>query len=276
MAGKTEIRGKFFIQNKEVMVVSDFYTFDTTTIVYEVIRLIEGVPLFIEEHIDRLKSSCKEMHLDVDWNRFDFQEQLKFLAKQNNIENGNVMLHLIQGKNEIIERLYFIPHNYPSLAMYRNGVPVGLLNAERKHPNAKVVLQYLRERTNQYIKTNKLFEVLLVDKNEKITEASRANFFFVKDGKLITAPLDTVLKGITLLKVLQIAKEQKIKVEFKQVAVAELNQYDAAFLTGTSSKILPVNSIDNISFDVNNSTLLQLKTAYNKLIEVYIKNKIDQ
>ena len=253
------------------MAVADFYAFDTATIIYEVIRIIGGVPLFFEDHLTRLKNSCTEMQVEVDWNRFDFQQEIQKLAQKNAIANGNVMLRLIHDGNEIVERLYFIPHTYPTAEMYEQGVEVGLLSAERNHPTAKVVQSDLRSLTNQYLAEHDKFEVLLVDRNGKITEGSRSNFFFIQGNKLITAPLHTVLQGITLLNVLQIAAQLKIEVVYRQVDITELKIYQAAFITGTSPKILPVSKVGNQTFDVQNALLHQLIEVYNQTINDYVR-----
>ncbi len=273
MATKIEIQGKYYFHNHRLAEVEKFYVVEASKIVYEVIRLIDGVPLFLEDHFERLKNSCMEMGLHFDWQQSGLEAELRTLSQENNIDVGNVMLRLLLHDEELVVRTYFIPHRYPSELMYKQGLKVGLMHAVRSHPNAKVVLQSLRERTNEFISANDLFEVLLVDHHGKITEASRANFFFIKGDKLITAPLETVLQGITLLKVLQLANMLKIKVEFHQVAVAELNKYDAAFLTGTSPKLLPVRYINSIPLEVQNPLLNKLMKAYNELIVEYLESK---
>ena len=270
MAVSQQIRGEYLIQNRSFMAVADFYAFDTATIIYEVIRIINGVPLFLEDHLTRLQNSCAEMQVEVDWNRFDFQKEIQKLAHKNAIANGNVMLRLIHEDNKIVERLYFIPHTYPTAEMYEQGVEVGLLSAERIHPNAKVVQSDLRSLTNEYLAAHNKFEVLLVDRSGKITEGSRSNFFFIHGNKLITAPLHTVLKGITLLKVLQIAAQLNIEVVYRQVAIDALGEYQAAFVTGTSPKILPVSKVGDQAFDVKNALLHQLIKAYDETIDNYV------
>ena len=55
----------------------------------------------------------------------------------------------------------------------------------------------IRERPVRLISDNKLYEVLLVDRNGRITEGSRSNVFFVKGNKFYTGPSAMVLVGIT-------------------------------------------------------------------------------
>jgi branched-chain amino acid aminotransferase len=48
-----------------------------------------------------------------------------------------------------------------------------------------------------------------------------------------------------------------------------LNQFNAAFLTGTSPKVLPIASIDAISFPVEHPLIEQVKSRYEELIQSY-------
>ena len=48
-------------------------------------------------------------------------------------------------------------------------------------------------------------------KNNEITEGSRSNIFFLKDETLVTAPDNAVLNGITRKHILEICRENSIR-----------------------------------------------------------------
>jgi branched-chain amino acid aminotransferase len=52
----------------------------------------------------------------------------------------------------------------------------------------------------------------------------------------------------------------------------ELNFFDAAFVTGTSIDIMPINRIDTIRFSTNNKVVKKLTGLYNKDKLEYLKN----
>jgi branched-chain amino acid aminotransferase len=62
--------------------------------------------------------------------------------------------------------------------------------------------------------------------------------------------------------------------EFRNLAVGELSSVEAAFLTGTSPKVLPINLIDNIPFRVNVPLIQEVISAYDRMITEYLEAKI--
>ncbi len=80
-----------------------------------------------------------------------------------------------------------------------------------------------------------------------------------------------ILEGITRKFVLKSAHLSFIDVIEECVNQKDIHLYDAAFISGTSPKILPVSSIENVNYDVNNPVLRKLMTDYNEEIERYIR-----
>lgn len=242
-------------------------------IVYEVMRIIDFIPLFFEDHFERLIVSCSKINRNINFDIENFWFKLIKLSKQIGISEGNIMIKVIFEKNEPDIIAMFIPHNYPNDRDYHNGVKLDLLNAQRENPEAKVVQQSIRLLADEIIRTKKAYEVLLVNKQNSITEGSRSNCFFIKNNCLYTAPLSSVLKGITLLKVIEIAREKKIDIEYKAIPVTELGNFEALFLTGTSPKILPVAKLGDYRFNAQHKMIRILLDNYNSRINKYISEK---
>jgi len=100
-----------------------------------------------------------------------------------------------------------------------------------------------------------------------ITEASKANFFSILDRTAFTPPITNVLPGITRKYVLGICTKQNIPVIEKAIHKGELKEFDAVFLTGTSTGALPVAQIDHLKFGVENQVLRTLIREFDKLVE---------
>lgn len=241
--------------------------------VYEVIRVIDGVALFLEDHFNRLKRSMQIQGLPFQMDFQEFKQNIAELVRQNQRMEGNVkfVYSVDDGNNRWA--FSFIPHSYPSLDDYRSGVPTDLLFAERRNPNAKVIQTGIRDEATQMISDRKLYEVLLVDRSGKITEGSRSNVFFVKSDVFYTAPTSMILEGITRRKVLDCIKKLDFLVVDEAVGVNEINQFDVAFLTGTSPKILPVRSIGEKQFDIRVHAVSRLMETYDLMIRDYIRNE---
>ncbi|MDA3927450.1 MAG: aminotransferase class IV [Prolixibacteraceae bacterium] len=266
--------GNYFLINGKFLAVDSFEKKEADINVYEVMRVIDGIPLFLREHISRLLHSIQLSKRVFEIDKKELGKDIVQLCKKNEIEEGNIMVKVMFSSDNVTVLVHFIEHFYPSLSNYTKGVSVGLLKAKRINPKAKIINHTVRDLANNEIRTSKSYEVLLVDEQNEIREGSRSNFFGIKDGKLYTAPLNLVLKGITLSKVIAIAKSNKIEICYKPIPVSVLSNFDAAFLSGTSPKILPISAIDSTTFDVKNALLLKIMNAYDELVCSDIKRYI--
>ena len=241
--------------------------------VYEVIRVKDGIALFLEDHYSRLKNSICIQNMDSVFSFSEFKNKIVELIFINKTTQGNIRFVFSASKSETNWAFAFIPHSYPSHKEYRSGVPTGLLFAERENPNAKIVQNNLRDKANQMIKEKLLYEVLLVDREGMITEGSRSNVFFVKNGVFYTAPVSKILPGITRAKVMDCIQSLSFEVIEQAVSVNEIMEFDAIFLTGTSPKVLPVRSIEKIAFETDNKFVSRLIGCYDRMIADYLKNE---
>lgn len=89
-------------------------------------------------------------------------------------------------------------------------------------------------------------EALVLGSDGHVSEASAANFFLVRDGKLITPPVTSdVLEGITRYAVVQLAQERLgLTVVERPIDRTELYVADEAFFCGTGAEIKPIIEID--------------------------------
>lgn len=242
-------------------------------IVYEVFRIVDGIPLFLEDHFARLIRSNEIAGLHFEMKFDQFRSQIIELATLNQKSAGNVKFEFFPKKNENRWSFRFIAHHYPTPDDYRIGVSTDLLFAERENPNAKVIQHMVRTQANWMIESQKLYEVLLVDRDGLITEGSRSNVFFVKGDAFYTAPESKVLVGITRQKVLDCLDYLGCPVREEAVEASRINEFDAAFLTGTSPKVLPIRSIGNQVYGGQPDGVRKLMSRYDQLIELYINKE---
>jgi len=116
--------------------------------------------------------------------------------------------------------------------------------------------------------------VLLIDSAGNITEGSRSNVFFVNNDKLYSAPGNKILQGITRIKILEICNIAGVRVVETEIPANGVNQYEAAFLTGTSPKVLPISTIEKVVYKTDIPLLIELQILYNQLIDDYISNMV--
>ncbi len=227
--------------------------------IYEVIRLTDGRPQFLPEHFRRLENSLGSIGMAVPFTCEDLQESIRTLAEEGQILDHNLKLEVDVTGHGI---LYMNPTHYPSADQYAQGVRTALFHGERKNPNVKMMDQALRDATDRAIREQDLYEVILVDRAGLITEGSRSNIFFIRDGEVYTSPLHQVLPGVTRGKIIEILREQGIALHEKAIPASEIASFDSAFISGTSPKVLPIASIGEVSFDVHEPLLRRIMAWY--------------
>jgi len=267
----------YYVLNGSLCSVSndEGFTNASNPLIYEVIRVIDGVALFMEDHILRMRKSAEILGYTIDKKDEEIQKEIYQLIDANKTNNMNIKLLCYNlDKNKQTFMAYFIKSSYPNEEIYRNGIHTILFNSERENPNAKVVNTDFRQRVNEEIKRQNAYEALLVNELGNITEGSRSNLFFVKDDKVYTAPSGGVLLGITRNEIMKVCKEQGIEVVEKNINVDELEGFDGAFMSGTSVNVLPIRTIGNIEYDsVNNKTINTISEGYLYSVSKYIDKK---
>lgn len=235
--------------------------------IYEVVRVFNGHPIFLKDNLVRLDNSLKKSSIGIHVESLNIPDKLERFIRLAHITEGNLkyVLHFTTGKTD--EYIFQIPHSYPDSKDYQNGISTITCEAVRKNPGIKYINPDLRNRTNRLIQEHQVYEVLLVDPEGYITEGSRSNVFFVKDNELYTSPLEYVLPGTSRKRVFDICQKHRIPVIEKRIACDSLSTYDAAFLTGTSPLILPINRIDQIRYSTASPFLRRLMKYYFALLE---------
>ncbi len=258
---------QYYIYNGELKPSSEFLVSENAGGVYEVLRVVSGVPLFLEEHLQRFFVSASLANKKIHFTKDAIAGFLSRLIEENKISEGNILLSC---KTNL--KAFFIQHKYPDEHCYETGISCGILQAGRENPNAKVFQTPVRQMADEMMEKQGLYEVLLVDPQKRVTEGSRSNVFFVEKDCLVTPPGYEVLLGITRQKVIRLAEESGIPILEKEVHLKDLTSFRAAFLTGTSPKVLPVSRINEQEFDPQNSYLQELRKRYDDLILSCIKS----
>ena len=234
---------------------------------YEVIRFIDGLPIFFDEHFDRFLSSCRLAGVPYYIDKETLATLLFDLAQKNGVLCCNLKYLVNVSDGGVDFYAGFIKSRYPSEEMYRKGVSVGLLLEERANPNAKVLNQHLRSKADALIARKGYYEVALVNHQQKITEGSRSNLFFIDaDGSVITAPLGDVLGGITRMVIIEEIQKLKLPLVERTVGVDELDRMVAGFISGTSPSVLPIAEIEGQPLNVPMPVVEQLSQCYHARI----------
>lgn len=262
------IWGDILVVNGKIADASGYEPDPSATIFYEVIRVINGKFLFLEDHLERLQISCGN-----NISRFPSKDILKshlqVLIDSSETKEGNVRLLIYETKKQYKLVCFFTSHFYPTTEDYEKGVLTKTFRFERPDPVIKRWNSSFRTRVNKFIRDENIYEAILINEQDKLTEGSRSNLYFIDhNNRVITAPVPQVLPGITRKYVFQICSRLGIEIEERAVDLREVPGMKSCFISGTSPKVLPIRQLDEISFNPGNSLVQKISESFNQLITI--------
>ncbi|HEX6588698.1 MAG TPA: aminotransferase class IV, partial [Longimicrobiales bacterium] len=99
-----------------------------------------------------------------------------------------------------------------------------------------------------------------------VAEGPTWNFFFRVDGVVQTASTDAVLGGVTRAVVLDLARQQGIRLEVGSPPAALLERADAAFASMSSLGVVPVVELDGRALPGSADLAKPVQDAYWSLV----------
>jgi branched-chain amino acid aminotransferase len=222
---------------------------------FETMRATDGKVFRIDDHIDRMFASAKELGIaiggdkkyiyDAVYNTLDAND-LKFARIRLTVSNGPMGPDIEQAPTVLVTATEF--QAYPA-EYYTNGVRV-VLTDYRQNPTDplcghKSTCYNARLIALKDAQKKQATEALWFTTENKLAEGCVSSVFIVKDGKVFTPPLNTpVLDGIARKTVLEIAKEQGIEAEEKELFINDLLEADEVFITNVIMLMLPVTTVE--------------------------------
>jgi branched-chain amino acid aminotransferase len=266
-----ECINQYFITNGQVKDCNQFTLPKSNDFVlYEVLRVINGKPVFVEDHVERLLNSAKVKRVSEFLSYEGVLRDIQVLISANSNVDGNIKIEYYFTKQACETYFYYIQHFYPSAEMYVDGIATVSHKVVRPNPNVKQLHSNIKVEIDNLFKNNDIYEVLLVNEAGLITEGSKSNVFFIKQNCLYTAPDNIVLLGITRKYVIKAINNLRLELKFDAVSIEKIKFFDSVFLCGTSPKVLPISQIDNFTFDTSNKVFELIKNEYDKIITNFI------
>ena len=267
-----EGNGKLIYVNGKIESLADFdFKSIDRPLIYEVIRVMSGKPVFLEDHVERLISSAALSKIDLPLDRSNIIAGVKTYIKEEDILDNNIKILLGQGEQKYF-LIYGIDSFYPDPSYYQKGIKTILYKHERENPNIKFMAGDFRARLGQELKKKDAFEAILYDQENKLLEGSRSNMFFIREGKIYTAASTRVLEGVTRKYILKAIEEENLDLIYRSIKKDEISSLDGAFMSGTSVDLLPIESIDDFSLDsASNEIFNLLLNKYREYLGDYLK-----
>jgi branched-chain amino acid aminotransferase len=230
--------------------------------VFEGIRAYEtsgGSNIFkAKEHYERLLNGVKLLHMKLDYTVDELIAINEELLERNNLTNAYIRPLVYSG-----EHMSLNPSDSFGFMMaawewdkYHGNNGIRVMTSSYERPNPKSIHMEAKaggHYVNSVISTREaklkgFDEALLYDMHGFVAEASSANIFFEKNGKLFTPQLGNILPGITRATILELANSQGIEVEVGLFKEADLKSADSMFFVGTAAEVVGAASLDYYTF----------------------------
>lgn len=272
-----KVEGPYYLLNDELVKNADggsYPKFEGRT-VYEVIRVENGIAIFLEDHLDRFFRSAAYLDLPLPATAESIEDRVYRLIAANQVGEQNLKFILGKtSKGESVLWIFFTQSIYPPKSYYEEGIATSLFRIERLDPNIKLVRSDYQKAVLQERADRDVYELLLVDGNEEITEGSRTNVFFVKGKELYTPPANAVLLGIVRKKVFEICGKRQIPINETAIPVEWIKDAEGAFVSGTGNNVLPIAKIGTVVIPTMDNPIVQTIMAdYAEMVRAYKEEK---
>lgn len=255
--------------------------------VYETLRVYDGVPFMLDEHLGRLSRSASliglELPMDTDSIKLSVYETLS----ANVLRNAYIRVTVSRGKGplgldpELCKEPTFVVmakefKEYPK-QFYENGVRL-IIPATRRN---------LKEAVNPQIKSlnflnnilakieakqSDAYEALMLNVHDKLTEGTITNVFFVKADVLCTPSVGCgILEGITRGIVLDLGAKEGLLVKEGEFTTQDIYGASEVFITNTTLEVMPACRVDDRNYGVGPVARLLLKT-YRQEVRAHVAN----
>jgi branched-chain amino acid aminotransferase len=218
---------------------------------FETLRVREGRFFRVDAHLARQEDGARQLGLSLPWERDFLRAALRDTAAANGMSDGVLRLTVTGGEGPPVptsagrgEPYFFIT------ARPVTPLPAAVsacLAGVHPYPALPPVksLSYLPFFLAREEARRRGFHEALLTCNGAVIEGSTSNPFAVRDGVLVTPPLESgCLPGIARAAVLEVARDAGIPVSEEELAVSEIGGWEEAFLTNSVAGILPLDRIE--------------------------------
>ncbi len=231
--------------------------------IYEVFRTYSGVPLFYQEHWERLENSARLIRMHITQSQDEITEQIRRTVQATSAGKleREVYVRYVVTRGEGPVDLYPNPDLQTRFVIIVNAVPewppefynVGMkaaIPAVRRNPtdaldpnikggnylNNVIAITQARELGAD--------ESIILNRDGYITEASNSNVVFVLDGDLVTPGVAAGnLRGITKKAAREACAMHGLTLEERDVHEKDLGRATECFVTSATREVMPIVSL---------------------------------
>ncbi|MBU3914533.1 aminotransferase class IV [bacterium] len=246
------IDGKFVRADEAVISVNDMIVLRGFG-VFDFLKTYNRKPFHLDDHIKRLQKSAELIELKMPCSHKEISDIVYQTIEKNDHAEYNIRLVITGGishdsmtpeGNSKLMVMVTAAHKIPD-EWYTKGVKIVTSPVERCMPGAKSTTYMSAVLALRKARSKGAVESIYVDSEDHLLEGTTTNLYLIDGNKLITAPEDNILPGITRKVLLEILKDD-FEIEVRNVNKSEIGTIQEAFLSASNKEIVPVIQIDNV------------------------------
>lgn len=224
--------------------------------VYEFVASYEGRLFMLEDHLDRLERSMRELAFDPT-PRTMIETAVRDLFERSGYPRAGVYIQISRGvapRNHAIAA--GLPHQVvmtvrpvkeiPEEKRTRGATAITVQDTRWGRCDIKTVQLLANSLAKQKALDSGCDDAIFVSDGDVVREGTSSNLFIASGGRLSTHPLtNAILPGITRKAILNLCREANIDVEEVFFGTETLYDADEVFLTGTVTELLPIVRVDD-------------------------------
>jgi branched-chain amino acid aminotransferase len=230
--------------------------------VWEGLRISEGHPAFLDQHLARLWEGAAAIALDIGRSKDELTAEIYRTLSANDMHGDGVHVRLMVTRgpkttpyqdprvSEGPATLVIIAeHKQPLPATMEKGLSLFTVHVRRARPDV------LDPKLNAHSKLNDVTaciqactagadEALMLDPDGFVATCNSTNFFVVRGEQVWTSTGMYCIAGITRANVLRVCERNGVTARERSFSLTEVYGADEAFVTGTFAGVVPVHRVD--------------------------------
>jgi branched-chain amino acid aminotransferase len=248
---------------------------------FETVCVYSGKVFRLDRHLERLWDGLKTLQFSIPVTPESLARLLNELIQRNGIGDGFARILVTRGVSEF--GLGTTTSRNPNVVMYAQ--PRARWSEERYRKGFRVIIATERANAQSVMEVTKTIsrahhvlakmeaeragvdDAVMLNTDGHLAEGTASNLFLVKNGALLTAPIEAgLLPGITREIIQTLAKAEGVPIQEGKYTSQDFYAADEAFLSSTLMELMPVVEVDGRKIGKDCPITRKLHAAYRQLV----------
>jgi branched-chain amino acid aminotransferase len=252
--------------------------------IFTTLRISRGEAFAYERHWRRLEKDAAIIRLPMPYTAAKVRVHLHEVIRANQVTEGCARVYLVYNSVGFWQSAEHRPT--VDLIIYSSGLPehrevvrLGLREHGRHAASALAGVKTISWLNNVWAvaEANKegFDEVVMLNERGEVAECTSANIFAVKDGKILTPPLNSgCLEGVTRGILMEIAPEAGLPVVEQSLRPEDLYSAEEVFISSTNRNLIDVGEVAGHPIAAPGPLCRRLNELFDAYVSEYVSRRL--